>query len=96
MEYKLGNSKKIKSFGETNDITCPNCKKDVKLSVFSNNDTRFIAKLPLIESNSIYFLVCPECSSIYTVNNSNGKSFKNGNKLSIMQGDLKNLKEFNL
>lgn len=96
MEYKLGNSKKIKSLGETEEITCPKCKKDVRLSVFSNLDTRAIAKLPLIKQSKVYFLVCPCCSAIYGVDESNGNTFKQGSPYAIMQGDLKELKQFDV
>lgn len=96
MEYRLGNNKKIKAYGETQELTCPKCQNDVKLSVFSNNDTRLTSELPLFKSEDIYFLVCPKCNAIYNVDNSNGKAFKKGTEFSIMQGDLKELKAFNV
>ncbi len=59
MEYKIGNSNKIDSIGESVEITCPKCNQKTNFSVFSNLDTRFIPKFPLIYSKNVYFLVCP-------------------------------------
>lgn len=94
MDYKLGNSKYIKALGETQEICCPKCKNNVKLSVFSNFEARAIPKLPLVKTGNIYFLVCPSCSAIYGVDSNNAKAFKNGTEYAILQGDLKELEEY--
>ena len=94
MDYRLGNSKYINALGETEVLTCPKCKKEVKLSVFSNFNTRAVAKLPFLKAGYIYFLVCPECSAIYGVDESNGTAFKKGAEFAIMQGDLKEPEEY--
>lgn len=94
MDYKLGNSKYIKELGETEEICCPKCNNKTKLSVFSNFEARAIAKLPLVKTGNVYFLVCPKCSAIYGVDESNGKTFQKGSEFAIMQGDLKELKEY--
>lgn len=94
MEYRLGTSLKIKDRGETETLECPNCKNKVKFGVFTNMDNRLIPEFPLFESTSIYFLVCPKCASIYTVDETKGDNFKKGEKLSIGNFDLKNLKAF--
>lgn len=94
MEYRLGNSLRVKSRGETVELTCPHCKKEVKFGVFSNFERRLAPKITLLDCNTVYFLVCPECTSIYTVDEAKGDSFKKGEKLSIGNFDLKTLKEF--
>lgn len=94
MEYRLGTSIKVKEKGETENLECPCCKSNVKFSVFSNMDTRLIPNFPLIDSTCIYFLVCPNCASIYTVDETKGDEFTKGEKLSIGNFDLKSLKEF--
>lgn len=94
MDYKLGNSKYLNEHGETEKICCPKCNNKVKLSVFSNFEARAIAKLPLIKTSNVYFLVCPKCSAVYGVDANNAKAFKNGSKFAIMQGDLKELEEY--
>lgn len=96
MNYKLGNSKYIKPLGETEELTCPKCNSKVKLSVFSNFEARAISKLPLVKTGNVYFLICPSCSAVYGVDESNGKTFKNGEKFAILQGDLKSLKEYDV
>lgn len=93
MEYRLGNSKYIKSGGDTVFIECPHCKKKVKFGVFYNYERRLSAE-NFIDCNNVYFLVCPECSSVFTVDESRGDSFRKGEKLSIGNFDLKNLKKF--
>lgn len=96
MDYKLGNSKILNTLGETQSLTCPKCSKEVKLSVYSNLDVRAISKLPLIKSEKVYMLVCPNCASVFGVDESNGKTFEKGTQFAIMQGDLKELKEYKL
>lgn len=94
MEYRLGTSLKVKAKGETAELECPCCKNKVEFGVFSNMDTRLIPEFPLINSTCIYFLVCPKCASIYTVDEAKGDEFSKGEKLSIGNFDLKPLKEF--
>lgn len=78
MEYKLGNSKRIKKRGETLEITCPKCNKEGHFGVFSNFEIRLSPKPTLLDLNTVYFLVCPNCAAIYTVDKKTGKSFYNG------------------
>ncbi|MGN0522212.1 MAG: hypothetical protein ACI4IQ_06200 [Eubacterium sp.] len=94
MEYRLGNSRRVKSRGETTELVCPNCSNKVKFGVFSNFERRLAPKITLIDCNTVYFLVCPECASVFTVDESKGDNFKNGDKLSIGNFDFKDLKEF--
>lgn len=96
MDYKLGNSKYIKALGVTQKIKCPKCENEVQLSVFSNFEARAIPKLPLVKTGNVYFLVCPKCSALYGVDENNGKTFKQGCEFAILQGDLKELKEYNV
>lgn len=94
MEYRLGNSRKIKSRGNTYELICPNCNKLVQFGIFSNYERRLIAELPLVDCKTVYFLVCPECSSIYTVDEEIGDEAKKGCKENIDESKLKPLKEF--
>jgi uncharacterized protein with PIN domain len=94
MEYRLGNSYKVKSRGDTVELTCPNCNKEVKFGVFSNFERRLAPKITLLDCQTVYFLICPNCASIYTVDEVKGDSFKKGQKFSIGNLDLKTLKEF--
>lgn len=94
MEYRLGNSMKIKDRGETLETICPNCKKVVKFGVFSNFERRIVPKITLFDCNTVFFLICPECAGIFTVDESKGEDFRKGNKFAITDTDLKPLEEF--
>ena len=95
MEYRLGTSLKVKSRGDTVKLTCPNCQKTVEFGVFSNLERRIAVKLPLpLDCQTIYFLVCPACASVFGVDETKGDSFKHGQKLSIGNFDLKPLTPF--
>jgi transcription elongation factor Elf1 len=89
MKYKFGNSIKVKENGLTNELTCPNCNKKVQLSVFSNPDSRLKASFPFYEKGNAFILVCPQCSSVFSVDKENGKLFIKGKKLAIGDFDLK-------
>lgn len=94
MEYRLGTGLKIKDRGETVSLVCPKCGKKVYFHVFSNIENRLDASFPFIDTQNVYFLICPKCAAVYTVDEIKGKTFSNGEKLSIGNFDLKTLKEF--
>ena len=94
MEYRLGNNKKIKSSGETVELTCPKCDKKVRMSLFSNSEMKITAELPFIKKGDVFFLICPECAAVFGVDESKGKDFKKGEMLSIGNFDLKELIRF--
>lgn len=93
MEYRLGNSLKIKSRGETIKLKCPHCEKEVQFGVFSNFERRLDAK-KLLDLKTVYFLICPSCASIYTVEEVTGEEFTKGRQDAIDTWDFKDLKEF--
>lgn len=94
MEYRLGTALKIKDSGETLSLACPKCGDKVNFHVFSNAETRLDASFPFMNMGKVYFLICPKCAGIFTVEQSKGKSFDKGLKTSILDLDLKTLKEF--
>lgn len=94
MEYRLGTSLKVRSKGETLPLYCPECGKKVTFGVFSNIENRLDSSFPFINSKDVYFLVCPECASIFTVDESKGDVFAKGEKLAIGNFDFKTLKKF--
>lgn len=94
MEYRLGNSLRIKERGETLETICPNCKKVVKFGMFSNLERRLVPNIKLVNCSTIFFLVCPECAGIFTVDEQKGDDFKKGNKFAITDTDLMPLKPF--
>lgn len=94
MEYRLGNSLRIKDRGETEEIDCPCCGGRVKFKVFRNMDIRLVSEYPLIDAKGVYFLVCPKCASVYTVDEDQGDLLAKGEKRAVGSFDLKKLKEF--
>ena len=89
MEYKFGNSNKVFDKGETAEIVCPKCEKKVCFEVFSSAESRLKADFPFFSKDDVYILVCPECSSIFTVDEDKAKVFVKGEKLAIGNFDLK-------
>ena len=94
MEYRFGNSLKVKEQGLTSALSCPVCNKEVEMSVFSNADGRLDSNFPFYKSKNVYILVCPECSSVFTVDEEKGRVFKKGEKLAIGNYDLKEPEKF--
>ena len=94
MEYRLGNFRKIKSSGETVELTCPKCNKKVNMSLYSNGEIKLKAELPFVSTGSVYFLICPSCAGIFGVDESRAKTFDKGDKLAIGNFDLKELDKF--
>ena len=96
MRYRLGNNKNIEEQGETLPLDCPKCNKKVSLSVYSNKGFDLIPEFPIIKNKTVFFLVCPECASVFGVDEALGKSFKKGEKLAIGNFDLKELEAFDI
>lgn len=90
MEYKLGNSKTVRSRGDTYDIICPQCNKLVQFGVFSNLERKLVVDFPPLDLNTVFFLVCPECASIFTVDEKTGEKFLK-HREDISENDLKKL-----
>lgn len=95
MNYRLGTDIRIKDRGETLTLACPKCNKKVNFELFTNMENKFEAAFPFLNSKTVYFLVCPSCASVYTVDEAKGDEFRKGEKLSIGNFDLKELKSFN-
>lgn len=94
MEYRIGNSKKIFSQGETTEIYCPKCNKSVSFSIFTNFNFKLKADFPLFDAGNVYFAVCPNCLSVFGIDEDAGKVFKKGEKLAILTSNLKELDKF--
>ena len=94
MEYRLGNSNKIKSKGETLSICCPKCKTRGNFGIFSNFERRLAPTPLLLDLNTVYFAICPNCAGIFAVEEDAAKMFLDGNNEAISSDDLKSLKIF--
>ncbi len=96
MEYRIGNTKQIKTIGETEKLICPKCNKSVKFTMFTNLDSKVIAKFPLLKFDNIHFAVCPNCSAVYKVNTYGGKKIKKDEIIAISSGELTELMPFDV
>ncbi len=95
MEYRLGNAKKIKAKGELpKALECPKCHKEVIFSLFSNGETRLNPET-IIKSGTVYFLICPECASAFTMDSSLAKSIKKDDTV-LWKSDILELEAFKL
>ena len=65
-------------------------------SFVRNAKMDLIPKFPVVKNSTVYFLVCPVCSSAFGVREDIGKTFEKGEKLSIGNFDLEELDEFNV
>lgn len=93
MEYRLGNSRKIKTKGKEVCLVCPNCNKETAFGLFSNLERKIVIKPNLLDLKKVYFLVCPNCAAIYTVDEEIGNEFVKYN-VPINPEELTRLKEF--
>ncbi len=94
MEYRLGNSLRVKDKGETDAIACPSCQNKVSFRVFRNMDVRLTAQYPLLKATGVYFLVCPKCAEIFTIDEDQGDLLVKGQKYAVGPFDLKRLNRF--
>ena len=94
MEYRIGNYRKIKANGETVELVCPKCDKKVNMSVFSNGQFKLKESFPFFKNGEVFFLICPSCAGVFGVDETKGKTFDKGEKLSIGNFDLKELDKF--
>lgn len=94
MEYRLGNSKRIKSRGDTKPILCPKCGRTVSFGVFSNFERHLAANIKLFDLNTVYFLICPACAGIFSIDEEKGTAFKDGATDAVNTDDLIPLKGF--
>ncbi len=50
--------------------------------------------MPLVDCNTVYFLICPQCSAIYTVDREIGDKFRKNDKAVLSPDLLKPLEEY--
>lgn len=74
--------------GFSESICCPVCEKSVCLRLFSTTDTTIFAKISK-EDKDLAIAVCPNCSTVYSVNKNYMKEKSNGTFVTITKEDLK-------
>lgn len=70
----------IKEFGTTEAIICPRCGKSVYMQLLKATNGVGVLNVPLLTFNIDLFAICPECSSMFAVNNDIAKKIGSSNK----------------
>lgn len=74
--------------GFSENICCPVCEKNVSLRLFSTKDTTIFAKISK-QDKDLSLGVCPNCSTVFSVNKNYLNEKKNGTFVTITREDLK-------
>lgn len=76
-----------KDLGETEGIVCPNCKKAVRMRLFTTTDTSVITKITK-KNGDVHVAVCPQCACVFTVAKNYMKEKTSGTTVFITENDL--------
>lgn len=82
------NKLNTKDEGFSENISCPVCKKEVCLRLFTTQDPTIFAMLSK-EDKDLAIAVCPNCSTVYSVNKNYMNEKSNGTFVTITKEDLK-------
>jgi len=74
--------------GFSENICCPVCEKNVSLRLFSTEDTTIFAKIAK-DDKDLAIAVCPNCSTVFSVNKNYMNEKRNGTFVTITKEDLK-------
>ena len=81
---------KIQEFGLTESIKCPRCGKDVYMKLLKATNGLGVFNVSLVNLNIDLFAICPECNSMFTVDDSIAKrAGKNNSNQFTMINDKK-------
>ncbi|MFR9113529.1 MAG: hypothetical protein ACLVJ7_17580 [Acutalibacteraceae bacterium] len=70
---------KIKPTGSSPAIACPACRQAVKMRIFNSFELFKVMEIPVRSFHSRYFAVCPQCASVFELEENAAKAFENGN-----------------
>lgn len=74
--------------GFSESISCPVCGKEVSLRLFTTQDYSPVALL-LKEDKDLSIAVCPNCSTVYSINKNYIRERNSGTFVTITKEDLK-------
>lgn len=74
--------------GFSENVCCPVCEKNVSLRLFTTTDTTIFAKISK-EDKNLAIAVCPNCSTVYSVNKNYMNEKANGTFVTMTKEDLK-------
>ena len=78
MKINVRPTDKIREFGETVNITCPECGKEVSMKVLRTSMGVGVLGFSLYNYKYGMFTICPECHAMYNVDNETAE--REGNK----------------
>lgn len=74
--------------GFSESISCPVCEKEVSLRLFTTLDKSFVAMLSQ-QDKDLSVAVCPNCSTVYSINKNYIKERNSGTFVTITKEDLR-------
>ena len=83
---------KIQEFGATEEIKCPRCGKSVNMNLLRATNGLGVFNVSLVNLNVDLFAICPECNSLFAVDDSIAKRAGKSNSNNFMMVNEKNLK----
>lgn len=88
MAIRTVNKLNLRDDGFSESICCPTCNKEVSLRLFAALDTTIFAKIAKDDKDR-YIAVCPNCSTVYSVNKNYITEKNAGTFVTITKEDLK-------
>ena len=76
-----------KDIGETEGVVCPNCKKAVRMRLFTTTDISIVSKL-IRKDGNMDVAVCPQCATVFTIAENYMKEKTSGTTVFITENDL--------
>ena len=67
---------KIKPTGSSPAIACPACRQAVKMRIFNSFELFKVMEIPVRSFHSRYFAVCPQCASVFELEETPPKPLK--------------------
>lgn len=83
---------KIQEFGATEEIKCPRCGKAVNMNLLRATNGLGVFNVSLVNLNVDLFAICPECNSLFAVDDSIAKRAGKSNSNNFMMVNEKNIK----
>ncbi len=88
MAIKTINKLNTRDDGFSENIICPVCEKNVSLRLFATLDPTVFAKIAR-DDKDLNIAVCPNCSTVYSVNKNYINEKNSGTFVTITKEDLK-------
>lgn len=88
MAIKTINKLSTRDDGMSENILCPVCEKNVSMRLFATEDTTIFAKIAR-DDKDLNIAVCPNCSTVFSVNKNYINEKNAGTFVTMTKEDLK-------